>query len=201
MAADGRSRLVRLLKLALPVAAVGLAAAVFLIQRDGGGGGLSMSGLDFTEDGGLRLNNPQFSGRTPNGQPFSVTAEWALPDGPDPERVQLGPLTGEIRLSPERTAFLSAEGGEARPKEQTLRLSGDVALRSDDGYSLTVAAADLDARNRRMTAEGPVRGAAPFGDLESGSMRAAQVGETNYMWFEDRVRVRIDPARAPKRGE
>lgn len=200
MASDGRSRLVRLLKVALPLAAVGLAAAVFLTQR-GGRDGLSMTGVDFGESGGLRLNSPQFTGRTPDGQPFSVTAEWALPDGPDPETVELGPLTGEIRLSPERTVHISADGGVAHPKKETLRLSGDVALRSTEGYELVVETADLDVGNRSLTAEGPVRGKAPFGDLVAGSMRAAQVEETNYIWFEDRVRVRIDPARAPKRGE
>jgi lipopolysaccharide export system protein LptC len=200
VAADSRSRIVGFLKVALALAALGLTALVFLVGRERGDG-LSLSGLDFGADGGLRLSNPQFTGRTPDGAPFSVTAEWALPDGPDPEHVELGPVTGEARLAADRTLFLEAAGGEARPKDETVALGGGVTVRSSDGYVLTVDNAMVRLQEQTLEAAGPVEGLAPFGDLSAGSMRAARIGESAYIWFEDGVRVRIDPERAPERGE
>ena len=97
MAADRRSRAVRTLKLLLPASALALTITVFALgDRDNG---FTLSGVDFSAMDGLRLSNPEFAGRTPEGDPFSVTAEWAIPDGPDPARVELGPMRGEARLS------------------------------------------------------------------------------------------------------
>jgi lipopolysaccharide export system protein LptC len=199
MAADSRSRAVRALKLLLPAAALALTVTVFVLgDRDEG---FSLSDVDFSVMDGLRLSNPEFTGRMPDGSPFSITAEWAIPDGPDPERVELGPMRGEARLADGRVARLRADGGDARPKAETLTLEGDVATQSSDGWSMRVPRADLDLGRQTMRAAGPVRGEAPFGEIDAGSMRAARIDESHYIWFEDGVRVRIDPSKAPRQGE
>lgn len=198
MARDARSGLVRVLKIALPLGALALIAAVFLSQRsDRAGFGFSDVGFDMS--GGLRLSDPRFVGRTADGLPFRVSSDWALPDGPDPERVGLGPLQGDITLQDGRVIALRADGGEARPKADRLFLEGDVRLEAEGIYSLTVTAAELDLRRQTVEARGPVRGVGPDALIEAGSMRAAREGENNYIWFEDRVRVVIDPARQGER--
>jgi lipopolysaccharide export system protein LptC len=200
MARDPHAGLVRIFKIALPLGALALIAAVFMSQRDGAGR-FGFSDIGFDMSGGLRLADPRFVGRTADGLPFRVMSEWALPDGPDPERVGLGPLRGDLTLEDGRVITLRADGGEALPKADRLRLEGDVRLDAAGLYNLTVTAADLDLRGQTLHAEGPVRGEGPDALIEAGSMRAAREGENNYIWFEDRVRVVIDPARNGGRTE
>lgn len=200
MAGDARSGLVRLLKVALPLAALGLAAAVFVIQRGDRLAGVDIAGLGVDLSQGLRLAAPVFTGRTPDGLPFRATAEWALPDGPDPERVGLGPLEGQIDLDAARRLTLTAAGGEIMPKTERVLLQGGVEARTSDGWRLRVESAEIDLATQEMRGVGPVTGAGPGGELEAGAMRAVRRGESQYLWFEDRVRVRIDPARVPGRG-
>lgn len=196
MAGDARSGIVRFLKVALPLAAVGLVAALFLASRSDLGRGVSVSAIDFDVTEGLRLSQPRFTGVTRNGQPFVITADWALPDGPDPDRVGLGPARGEIELDAERRATLTAKGGEIRPKLNTMRLEGGVAGETSDGWRLTAPRADIDMKAETLAAPGPVAVSGPSGDIAAGSMRAARHDGVFVVWFEDRVRVRINPARA-----
>ncbi len=196
MAGDARSGIVRFLKVALPLAAVGLVAALFLASRSDLGRGVGVSAIDFDVTEGLRLSEPRFTGVTRDGQPFAVTADWALPDGPDPDRVGLGPVRGEIEIDPHRRATLTAEGGEIRPKLSTMRLEGGVAGATSDGWRLTAPRADIDIKAETLAAQGPVAVSGPAGDIAAGAMRAARRDGAFVVWFEDRVRVRIDPARA-----
>lgn len=189
-----RSGAVRFLKIALPLAALALVVAVFTAPR--GDFELDFSDVDFDFRDGLRLVAPRFTGTDSAGRPFRVTAEWALPDKPDPERVELGPVDGEIVLDAGRTVSLAAGGGEILPKARRLRLSGGVTVETDDGWRLSAptARADLDAET--LVAEGPVRGAGPSGEIDAGAMRAARRDGEDYIWFERGVRLRIDPAAA-----
>ncbi|PJA59091.1 MAG: hypothetical protein CO163_11300 [Rhodobacterales bacterium CG_4_9_14_3_um_filter_71_31] len=196
MAGDARSGIVRFLKVALPLAALGLVAALFLVSRGDIGRGVSVSAIDFDVTDGLRLSQPRFTGVTRNGQPFVITADWALPDGPDPDRVGLGPVRGEIEMDAARRVTLTAQGGEIRPKLNTMRLEGGVAAETTDGYRLSAARADIDMKAETLAADGPVAVSGPAGDIASGSMRAARRDENFVVWFENRVRVRIDPERA-----
>jgi len=196
MAGDARSGIVRFLKVSLPLAALWLVAALFLVSRGDIGRGVSVSAIDFDVTDGLRLSQPRFTGVTRNGQPFVITADWALPDGPDPDRVGLGPVRGEIEMDAARRVTLTAQGGEIRPKLNTMRLEGGVAAETTDGYRLSAARADIDMKAETLAADGPVAVSGPAGDIASGSMRAARRDENFVVWFENRVRVRIDPERA-----
>jgi lipopolysaccharide export system protein LptC len=186
---------VRALKLALPLTALGLAAAIFLVPRPDLRSGFDFSSVRFDAAEGLRLINPRFTGRTYDGGPFILRADWALPDSPDPTSVGLGPLTGEFDVDAGRLITLQADGGEMRPKDESLRLDGRVRVAFDGLYDLETGAVDVDLAAQTLRAAGPVAGRGPEGDIAAGSMRAARRGESHYVWFEDRVRVRIDPTR------
>lgn len=194
-----RSAAIRFLRLALPLAAAALVVAVFVAPRDGMDFGFS--DLDFDFEDGLRLESPRFSGADDAGRPFVVTAEWALPDKPDPERIELGPVRGEMRLEEDRALTLSAEGGAILPKARRLSLAGAVTLRTADGWRLTAPAATADLEAETVVAEGPVSGDGPAGSLEAGAMEAARRDGRDYIFFREGVRVRIDPEAARGLGE
>jgi hypothetical protein len=200
MVSSVRLRVARFLRIALPLAAAGIIVVIFTFPRPEFGRRIGFDDVDFDLGEGLRLTNPRFTGSTADGRPFVVTADWALPDGPDPERIGLGPVTGEIRLDDARAVRLAAAGGEIRPKAETLRLEGGVAVDTSDGWRLTVSSATLDMAANVLTGEGPVAGSGPSGGIEAGSLRAARTAEGDYIWFEGGVRVRFDPARAREAG-
>jgi lipopolysaccharide export system protein LptC len=188
-----RQRAARFLKLALPLAGAGVIAAIFAFPRsEFSGVGFDAIAVDLSQ--GLRLANPRFSGATADGRPFLVTAEWALPDGPDPETVALGPVAGEIRLDDARAVRLGAQGGEIRPKDERLRLEGGVTVETSDGWRLSAAEATVELDDNTLSAAGPVAGEGPSGRIDAGSMRAARTIDGDLIWFEGGVTVRIDPS-------
>lgn len=195
-----RSGAIRLLKIVLPLAATALIAALFLYSAVERETGLAFGGFSFDGRDGLRLTQPRFSGRTDDGQPFFLRAEWALPDSPDPDRVTLGALQGRFEVDAETVLALSADGGAYRPKDRTVTLDGDVVVRLNEGGDpdrsgvLRVARVDADLDAETLTAAGPVSGAGRGATVQAGRMRAARGADGYYIWFEERVRVTLDPA-------
>jgi lipopolysaccharide export system protein LptC len=190
----GRARRVRLLKVALPAAALALIGAVFLFSGRGEIEGLRIEGLAVDPEQGLRLTNPRFTGETDDGRPFVLTADWALPDGPDPTRVELGPMRGQIALDPERRLTLTARSGELFPKDERVRLGEGVEVELSDGHSARATAIEIDIAGQTARSDGPVAGEGPLGAIEAGAMRAARRDGADYIWFEGGVRVRANPA-------
>jgi lipopolysaccharide export system protein LptC len=170
-----------------------LLLAVFLLPRELLTGRIGLSGFSVDSDGGLRLSNPRFAGETPSGEPFSIAADWALPDSPDPTRVELGDLTGEIVVEGGEIVRLTAESGDYRPPERMLYLLGDVEVTTSGGYRMTATSADADFDGETLRVDGPVRGEGALGVIESATMRAARRGDDSIVWFEGGVRVRITP--------
>lgn len=193
MSDDRHTRRVRILRVLLPLTALGLIASVFLFPRGFLTADFGLSGLSFDPSEGLRLVNPNITGTTDDGRRYRIVADWALPDAPDPSVIELGPLFGELARDAERTLTLRAATGTFRPESNWLRLEGDVSVDSGDGHSLDVLTADIDFSAQRLSAAGPVHGRTPMGTIEAGSMRAERGESGDFVWFEDRVRVIVNP--------
>jgi lipopolysaccharide export system protein LptC len=186
-------RFVLFLKIALPLALIAAIAVAIVVPRLGREEGFDFSGFDVSD--GMRMANPRFNGVTRSGQPYEIASDWAQPDSPDPGRVELGPVRGWIDLDPARRATIVADGGVALPHENLLRLSGNVIVETTDGYRLRTGEAEIDIADSTLRAPGPVAGAGPAGEIEAGSMRASRDQAGDVIWFEDRVRVVIEPSR------
>lgn len=176
-------------------AIIGVAGAVWWFTNSGFDDNITVSGIDLTNlSEGLKLSNPRFTGETAKGEPFTLSAGWALPDGPRPDMVELNDVAGEIHLADGRMVTLSAAEGVFRPKEDMVAITGDVRVTRSDGYELTATSARLDASAGALSAEGPVHGVGPVGEITAGSLRAERngaAGPGDYIWFENRVHLRI----------
>lgn len=189
---------VRNLKIALPLIAIGTLALIFLIPREQVGEGLGLSPEDRAALGdGLRLVSPRFTGATEKGEPFALRAEWALPDGPSPERIDLGGIDGVIDFTDGRRVTLTAPEGQMRPRAKGLSLSGGIAIDSSDGYSVRTERAEMDGKANTLVADSPVEAWGPKGRLDAGSMRATrdEQGE-DVVRFDGGVRVVFRPGAA-----
>ncbi len=176
------------------IVAVGVAASFFFFSNARYDDAVTFDGVDLSALGeGLRLTNPRFTGATAKGEPFTVTAEWALPDGPRPENVELSKVSGELNLIDGRFVELSALSGLLQPRANVIELAGSVAFIASDGHELRAASARLDADESRLTAGGPIKVSGTMGRIEAGSLRVERRGEDgDFIWFENRVKVFID---------
>lgn len=212
------SRAVRGLKIALPLIALALLSAIFLLPgRNDLDLGLVYSTADLVKLGeGLSVSRPRIEGSTARGEPFVVEADMATPDGPDPKLIGLDGVRAAFTQAEGREIRVESGDGELRPKAQTLALGGGVVMTTSDGYRVTTDRVEADLKKGEAVAPGPVKAAGPAGSIESGSFRALRVeapkdGNTaastegsalgavppgDYLWFENGVRVIWTPGAA-----
>lgn len=206
----GYTRLVRGLKIALPLLGLALLASLFLLPRETRLDGLVIeTSADLLALGeGLAVTRPRIAGATAEGEPFVVSADRAVPDGPDPAEVTLERVRAEFLQAEGRGITLSAETGALRPKARTLSLSGDVALDTSDGYRVRTGRVEADLEAGTLVAPGPVRAEGPQGAIEAGRFSAHRIAPPDgdaeaalggprpgdYLRFEGGVRVTWTPA-------
>lgn len=207
--ASGYSRLVRWLKIALPVLGLALLSTIFLLPRDSGfDGGVVRNSADLLALGqGLTVSRPRISGATEAGEPFVVQAERATPDGPDPSEVELDGVTAEFAQAEGREIRLAADVGRLRPRAQTLSLQGAVRIETSDGYLVLTERLEADLKAGEVVAPGPVEASGPQGSIAAGAFRgrrATAQGDApalggpspgDYLEFDGGVRVIWRPAR------
>ena len=191
------SRLVTWMKVALPLAALALIAAIFFSARDRG----ELSDMFTAEElarlgAGLRLDNPRFAGVTEKGEPFVVRADWALPESAMARVVELENPRGEIELTDGRTLDVSAATGRLDRRRETATLAGGVTLETSDGWRIETGEVHVNFEARTARAPGPVMLEGPRGSVEAGGMRAASGADgiaDGQIWFENRVRLVFIP--------
>lgn len=186
----GYSAMVRFMRIGLPVTALGLILALFLVYRPPSTG----HDLTFVEFGslasGLELKNFRFTGATSAGEPFLVRADRAIPDGPDPNEVELETVSGQITRAGGDKTTLEANSGVVTLKDETIVLTGDVVIRTDGGYEMRTDVLRGDTKTRNFVTDGEVRGQGPAGEIIAGRMRATDA-DGGVAVFEDGVIVTI----------
>lgn len=193
------SAAVRRMKVVLPIGALALIGLIFLTGEDRNAVVDAETAADVAVLGaGLKLNNPRFAGVTDDGDPFVVTADWALPDGAMPDRIDLEKPKGEVRLSDGLTLNVIANSGQMRRKDDELHLMGDVELISSDGYTARTEIVELDLASKSAKVPQAVAAEGPLGQIEADTMRVNTVTPEQrdvVMFFEGNVRLRILPQR------
>jgi lipopolysaccharide export system protein LptC len=196
------SRAVAILKVGLPLIAIAMLAGLFVTSEGPRGGGeLVFSPADLAALGqGMRVTKPVFSGVTDAGDRFRFTAAEVTPDAAPPTRAAIDALAGRIDFADGRGVDVRARTGDLDLRAQSLRLEGEVALDSDDGYAFDADRVDVDLRAGSMVATGGVGGDGPMGRIDARTLTVsppAEAGVGRRFLFEDAVRVVYDPAAAP----
>jgi lipopolysaccharide export system protein LptC len=192
----GRQRQTFWLTIGLGLAAFLPFALVFLESsgRDNAPLVLDEGAPEALEDG-LRMLSPSFTGRTPNGEPYVVTADWALPDAPNPNRIKLRGVEATMTLADGRIATLLAADGAFFPQIKRLRIENGVAVTTSDGYRVDTNAATVDADGRSLRTDGAVRATGPTGSIQADLLEALDA-EDRIVKFSGNVLVLIKPEQA-----
>jgi lipopolysaccharide export system protein LptC len=192
------SRIVGILKVGLPLVALGMLASIFLVQTDDRlAGDLVFSRGDIAALGeGLRITNPTFTGTTRGEDRFRFTAALIVPDAAPPERAKITELSGEVELHGGPVVGLEADAGDLHIPTQRLDVAGNVRLRTSEGYRINAEQATLDLKTGSIVAGNAVETTGPLGRIDSGSLTvepAAADGEVRRFSFANGVRLIYEP--------
>lgn len=197
------SRLVGILKVLLPLIALGMLAGLFLVQTDDQiGGEVIFSRGDIEALGqGLRITNPLFSGMTKANDRFQFRADLVVPDAAPPTKADITALTGRIDFVDGRALELASTAAELDLTTDRLELIGDVQMDMSDGYSLRADRLKVDLATGLLEAGDEVVTRGPPGTITSGNMRIEPPeGENDDRRFRfgNGVRLVYDPPSDPE---
>ena len=190
--ARSHSRMVSILKIALPVAAVGLFALYFIspsIEVSIGDMNASVQGVAI-EKGNLRMVNPKLEGANDQQGNYVVTASYAEQAVANPDIIHLTELQAETNNAQKEWSRLTSPKGVFETKTEKLELIGDIRVAQSNGMKAQLTRAKVDMKGQTVTSDEPVRVDFPAGKLDSKTMRLDM--DAKEAAFRGDVRVRME---------
>ncbi|MDI6027427.1 LPS export ABC transporter periplasmic protein LptC [Corticibacterium sp. UT-5YL-CI-8] len=188
------SNLVRILKFALPVAAIAIAVAFLGKSYMAAPSAIEIKSDDTAfSDGKLVMANPKLDGYTKDNQPYSMTARRAVQDASNQGVVELEGIDASLPLDKDNMAKVEAQRGVFDRDKNTLNLSQAITLTTTDGIVALFQSAFLNMAEGEMTTSEPVQIKLDGSTINSDSMNVLQNGKVFV--FENKVRVTIEPQR------
>lgn len=188
-------RLVAMLRIVLPLAALLLATMVIvwpkLQNRDRNGFTLSPTRVDPREIEQLTMVNPRFVGMDAKQEPYTITAKTAIQDKPGADLLLLDQPQADLSLKNGAWVTVTARSGRYRQKAQLLDLQGDINLFHDSGYEFHTEQAEVDFANDVMSGEAPVTGHGPAGTIDAQGFMILDHGRT--VIFTGHSRLHLNP--------
>jgi lipopolysaccharide export system protein LptC len=193
--AASHSRMVRLLRIAVPAAVV-LAMAVIiwvsifnkfqipLLKLPVDIGNLVVSGTKVT------MESPHLAGFSTDQRPYELWAKAAIQDLTDPDHVELKTLRAKVLMEDKSTVTMDARTGYYDSKQQMLDLRKDIFLQSSTGYEARMSQAYVDINKGTVTSDEHVDVKLLNGTLTSDKLRIFNGGEV--VRFEGNVVMNLD---------
>jgi lipopolysaccharide export system protein LptC len=189
------SRMVRVLRVAVPAAVVLAMAAIIGVSIFNpfrmlmpklplDVGNLVVSGTKVT------MESPHLSGYSPDQRPYELWAKTATQDLADPNHVDLKALRAKVLMEDRSTVTLDARDGRFDTKEQLLNLSKDIFLQTSSGYEARLSQAFVDIGKGTVTSEEHVDVKLLQGTLTADKLRITGGGE--IIRFEGNVVLNLD---------
>jgi lipopolysaccharide export system protein LptC len=198
------SRMVRMLRVAVPAAVILAMAAIILVSIFNpfrmllpklpiDVGNLVVSGTKIT------MESPHLAGYSTDRRPYEVWAKTAIQDVTDPDHVELKTLRGKVLMADQSTITLEAVRGLMDTKQQLLDLHKDIYLQTSAGYEAWLSQAFVDMGKGTVTSDEHVDVKWADGKLSADKMKITGGGEV--VRFDGNVVMNIDrvprPADAP----
>ena len=195
MAGDPYSRLVGILKVALPLVALALLSTLFLLSdRIEPGSTIPFAEGEITDRvTGQQVTGPLFSGTTSSGDLVTLRTEQLVQEGGTIN--QALNLTARIEFVAGGEVALVSDTGSFELGADKARLSGNVLIESSTGYRMRTDVVNARLSEIDIQAPTEVRATGPAGDLTAGSMQITAQGERGgaQLLFTDGVKLIYDP--------
>jgi len=163
------SHFVRVMKVALPSAAVVLLALVVVWPRlsfDESSFRIGFASLSPEAVKTLSMVNARYYGIDQNGHPYTVTSDSATQEDAQPDIIDLTLPKADFTSKSGANVYVEADRGYYHQKDQLLDLAGRVSLYHENGYEMHTEEAHIDLKTDTAHGEVPVQGHGPQGILD-----------------------------------
>ena len=201
-AARRHSRVVRILRIAIPLAVVLGFIGIFLLtylnplrmlaRLPIDVGNLVVSGTKIT------MEQPRLSGFTRDERAYELSADAAKQDLTKPDLIELRNLHAKIEMQDKGTIQMSATAGIYDSKGETLKLDQNIVLSSSTGYSGRLSEATVDIRKGYVVSEHPVELQLLQGTLNANRLEIIDSGD--LVRFDGGVNMTLTLSNAAKTG-
>lgn len=162
-----RSRLIRVLRKALPAAIAGVALVLVGWVTVGT---LIASLSDLMRAGTvIHMTNPHFYGQDDHGRSFVVSAREAQRSARASADVRLIDPMLRVAGDGERSLAVSARQGVYDDPTRRVSLQGEVRVATGDGTVFVTQQALIDMRSGTITGNSPIEGSGPLGQIRASS--------------------------------
>jgi lipopolysaccharide export system protein LptC len=176
------SRMVRVLRIAVPAAVILAMASVVAISLFNPFrillpklpvdiGNLVVSGTKIT------METPHMAGFSSDRRPYELTAKTATQDLTNPDHVELNVIRAKVQMEDRSTVTMDARTGHYDSKQQTLDLRKDIFLQSSTGYEAKLSQALLDINKGTVISDERVDVKLLNGTLVADRLRILNSGE------------------------
>jgi lipopolysaccharide export system protein LptC len=179
-AARRHSRIVRILRVALPIAVVGALALTVLVtylnplrmisSLPVNIDKLVVSGTKIT------MEKPRLAGFTHDARAYEMSAESAQQDLTKPDLVELYNLHAKLQMQDKTTMTMSAAKGHYDAKTEMLKLEKDILL-SDKSYEGRLSEATIDISKGNVVSNAPVELRMLQGTLNANHLEVIDSGD------------------------
>lgn len=193
MRARSHSRLVRVLKILLPIsAALVVVAFVVVSWLDN----IVPEGVGIESvvirDGKLVMQSPVMSGQSSDARPYTMRAARAIQDLSVPDVIVLEDIVADLPAPNGDKAILNALSGTYNRTTQTMMFDQAFSLTTEAGMSAELQSANIDMANGGLVTNEPVSISSGDASVVAQSMRMTDKGRV--IIFEDKVRMTINPS-------
>jgi lipopolysaccharide export system protein LptC len=194
------SRMVRILRIAVPAAVILSLAAILLVsvfnpfrmllpKLPVDMSNLVVSGTKVT------MESPHLAGYSTDRRPYEVWANTAVQDVTDPDHVELHTLRGKMLMEDQSTVTLEAVNGLMDTKQQLLSLHKDIYVQTTTGYQAWLSQAFVDMNKNTVTSDEHVDVKWADGKISADTMKVLSGGE--IVRFDGHVVMNIDKMPPP----
>ena len=181
-AAARHSRMVRLLRVAVPAAVLLAMAGIVVIsvfnpfrikvpKLPVDISNLVVSGTKIT------METPHLAGFSTDQRPYEVWAKAAIQDLTNPDHVELRTLRAKVMMEDKSTVTMDARTGFFDSKQQMLDLRKDIFLQSSTGYEAKLSQAYVDINKGTVTSDEHVDVKLLNGTLTADRLKIINSGE------------------------
>ena len=180
-AARRHSRVVRTLRVAIPLAVALAFTVVFLLvyfnpvrmlaKLPVDIGNLVVAGTKIT------MEKPHLSGFTQDARAYELSADMAKQDVTKPDIIELRNIRAKVQMQDKSMMELSAATGLYDSKGETLKLDQDILLSSSTGYRGRLSEAMIDIRKGHVVSTQPVEVEMLQGTLNAKGLEIVDSGD------------------------
>jgi lipopolysaccharide export system protein LptC len=175
------SRLVRILRVAIPFAVVAGLTVITLVTYYNPLRMLNKLPIDISNlvvsGSKVTMEQPRLSGFTKDARAYEFTADAAAQDLTKPDIVELRNIHAKVEMQDKTTMQMTAVTGIYDTKAETLRLESNIVLSSSNGYKGRLSEARVDIRKATVVSDQPVELELLQGTLNANRLEIVDSGD------------------------